>query len=94
VNLAAQSPLDVRLMNRAAAALMLAFALLIALMGVRLLARWSAFDLQQIVVTGDSHHSNSATLRANVAPHIAGTSQSLACGVAGTPAGGTVGWRW
>jgi cell division protein FtsQ len=65
--------LDVRLMNRAAAALMLAFALLIALMGVRLLARWSAFDLQQIVVTGDSHHSNSATLRANVAPHIAGT---------------------
>jgi len=71
--MAANPPIDVRLMNRATAALLLAFGIIIALTGVRLLARWSAFDLQQIIVTGDSQHSNSATLRANVAPRIAGT---------------------
>ena len=60
-------------MNVSAALLLVVFAVLAIVAGIRTLARWSAFDLQQIIVTGDSRHSNSATLRANVAPRITGT---------------------
>ena len=73
MNTVANKPLDIRLMNLSAMALLAVFAVMVVVAGIRSLARWSAFDLQQIVVTGDSRHSNSATLRANVAPRISGT---------------------
>ena len=73
MNTLAAKPLDVRLMNMSALVLLLVFAVGAALAGVRWMARWSAFDIQRITVTGDTHHSNPATLRANVAPRIAGT---------------------
>jgi cell division protein FtsQ len=73
MNAAAPRPLDVRLMNMTLVVLLLTFAALGALAGVRWLARLSAFDIQGITVVGDTRHSNSITLRANVAPRIAGT---------------------
>ena len=73
MNAVANKPMDIRLMNTGAALLLVVFAGMAIVTGIRTLARWSAFDLQQIVVTGDSRHNNSATLRANVAPRIAGT---------------------
>ena len=69
----AAAPMDIRLMNLAALVLGLVF---VAMGGVTL-ARWisrlSVFDIHAITVLGDSRHNNSVTLRANVAPRIAGT---------------------
>lgn len=70
---AAIRPLDVRLMDMASLALSLAFAGLVLVWSARGLMRWSGFDIQGITVVGDTRHSNSMTLRANVAPRIAGT---------------------
>lgn len=67
------TPMDVKLMNLAVAALVLVFVVLCAQAAVRSVSRASAFDIRGITVTGDSHHNNSLTLRANVAPRIAGT---------------------
>jgi cell division protein FtsQ len=67
------TPLDVKLMNIMAYALMLGFAILL----VGSVAIWAAghkvFALQGITVTGDVSHSNAVLLRANVAPRLSGT---------------------
>lgn len=67
------TPLDVKLMNRTVAVLVLVFVALCAVAAVRSVSRAHAFDIQGITVTGDTRHNNSLTLRANVAPRIAGT---------------------
>ena len=66
-------PLDIRLMNQAMAGLLLVFAGLCALHAVRAFSRLAVFDIQGISVNGDTRHNSSVTLRANVAPRIAGT---------------------
>jgi cell division protein FtsQ len=66
-------PVDIKLMNLACAALVLVFVVLCAMATVRSVSRARAFDIQGITVIGDSRHNNSLTLRANVAPRIAGT---------------------
>jgi cell division protein FtsQ len=65
--------MDVKLMNLAFAVLVLVFVALCALAAVRSVSRAHAFDIQGITVKGDTGHNNSLTLRANVAPRIAGT---------------------
>ena len=66
-------PMDVKLMNMTASALFVVFALLL----VGALAGWAfshpAFAVRGIAVTGDVTHNNAVTLRANVAPRLAGT---------------------
>lgn len=65
-------PTDVRLMNAAAAAL-IGLALLMALaLVVNRAVRHPVFALQGIRVEGDVRHNNALTLRANVAPRLAG----------------------
>ena len=66
-------PLDVKLMNMSVAALVLVFVVLCGVAAVRWISRLSTFDIAGITVTGDTTHNNSLTLRANVAPRIAGT---------------------
>lgn len=65
-------PVDVKLMNTTASVLFAAFALLL----VAALAWWAvrhpAFAIGGIVVRGDVTHNSVATLRANVAPRLAG----------------------
>ena len=67
------TPLDVRLMNFTAWALMLAFVALGAFTAGRWLARLPQFDIRRITVTGEVSHNNVVTLRANVAPRLTGT---------------------
>ncbi len=67
------TPVDVKLMNLTVAVLVLVFVGLCAIAAVRVFTRATAFDIQGITVTGDTRHNNSVTLRANVAPRIAGT---------------------
>lgn len=66
-------PFDVKLMNLTASALFMAFALMV----VGALTAWAAqhkvFAIGGIEVTGEVTHNNAATLRANVAPRLAGT---------------------
>jgi cell division protein FtsQ len=66
-------PLDVKLMNMSVAALVLVFVVLCGVAAVRWVSRLNVFDITGITVTGDTTHNNSLTLRANVAPRIAGT---------------------
>jgi cell division protein FtsQ len=66
-------PLDVKLMNMSVAALVLVFVVLCGVAAVRWISRLSTFDIAGITVTGDTTHNNSLTLRANVAPRVAGT---------------------
>jgi cell division protein FtsQ len=73
MKLQAATPLDVKLMNLAVAVLVLVFVVLCASAAVRAFSRARAFDIQGITVAGDTRHNNSVTLRANVAPRIAGT---------------------
>jgi cell division protein FtsQ len=65
-------PADVRLMNITASVLFVAFALLL----VAALGWWAVrhpiFAIGGIVVQGDVAHNSAATLRANVAPRLAG----------------------
>lgn len=70
---AVATPLDVKLMNLTVAVLLSVFVVLCAAAAARWVARWNQFDIQKITVTGDTRHNNSLTLRANVAPRIAGT---------------------
>ena len=67
------TPLDVKLMNITAYALMLGFAVLL----VSTVVAWAAgnpvFAVRGITVTGDVSHSNAVSLRANVAPRLSGT---------------------
>lgn len=70
---AVATPVDVKLMNLAVAVLVLVFAALCAVAAVRSVTRAHAFDIQRITVSGDTTHNNALSLRANVAPRIAGT---------------------
>ncbi len=66
-------PLDIRLMNALFAMLLIAFGVMVLLAGARAASRLSLFDIRGITVLGDTTHNNPPTLRANVAPRIAGT---------------------
>ncbi|TSE20099.1 Cell division protein FtsQ [Tepidimonas alkaliphilus] len=70
-------PLDVRLMNATAAAL-LALTLLAAL-GAALLAwaRHPMWTLRKVIVEGEAAHQNEVTIRALVLPHLRGTFLTL-----------------
>jgi cell division protein FtsQ len=70
---AVATPVDVKLMNLTVAVLVVVFVVLCAMATVRVVSRASQFDILGITVTGDTRHNNSVTLRANVAPRIAGT---------------------
>ena len=73
MNTAVANPLDVKLMNLTTLVLVISFCVLGALAAARWASRLAAFDIKGIVVTGDVNHNNALTLRANVAPRIAGT---------------------
>lgn len=73
MNPAVATPLDVKLMNMTAMALLLTFAILGMVAAVRWTSRLPAFDIQAISVDGQVTHNNALTLRANVAPRMSGT---------------------
>ena len=70
---AVATPVDVKLMNLAATALVLVLVVLCGLATVRAVSGAQVFDIRGITVEGDTRHNNSVTLRANVAPRIVGT---------------------
>ncbi|MDO9279722.1 MAG: cell division protein FtsQ/DivIB [Polaromonas sp.] len=65
-------PLDVRLMNNTAAAFLLLFGALSLTAVAGWLAKQPVFSLKAIHVENELAHNNAATLRANVAPKLAG----------------------
>ena len=65
-------PMDVKLMNLTASVLFAACGLLLAAAGSWWALRHPAFAIGGITVLGDTAHNNVATLRANVAPRLAG----------------------
>ena len=65
-------PLDVRLMNGLSLVLGLVFAFMLLGLAGAWLMRQSWFGLTAISVQGDLGHNNAVTLRANVAPRLAG----------------------
>lgn len=65
-------PPDVKLMNALAVFLGLVFAAMVLALAVAWLMRQSLFNLSAIAVQGDLTHNSAATLRANVAPKLAG----------------------
>lgn len=65
-------PLDIRLMNMAAAWLTALFVLLVLGGGAWWLLRHPAFAIQAITVQGDVTRNNAVTLRANVMPQLSG----------------------
>lgn len=65
-------PPDVRLMNALALVFGLVFAAMVLALVVAWLMRQSLFSLSAISVQGDVSHNNAVTLRANVAPRLAG----------------------
>jgi cell division protein FtsQ len=65
-------PLDIRLMNNTTSVFLLLFALLSLTAAAGWLARQPVFSLKAIHVENGLEHSNAATLRANVAPKLAG----------------------
>jgi cell division protein FtsQ len=67
------TPVDVKLMNMTAAALLLVFAALVLNAAASWLARLPVFDIHGISVVGDVSRNNGVTLRANVAPRMSGT---------------------
>jgi cell division protein FtsQ len=69
---AAALPVDIRFMNALSAALGLVFVLLLLVLGLSWLVRQPLFNLSAISVQGDVVHNNAVTLRANVAPRLAG----------------------
>jgi len=66
-------PLDVKLMNITASALLVVFVFLVAGVLVGWVSRHPAFAIGGISVTGDVTHNNAVTLRANVTPRLTGT---------------------
>jgi len=66
------APLDVKLMNWTASALFVGVALGALAAGAWWVLRYPGFAVARIVVHGDLVHNNAVTLRANVAPHLAG----------------------
>jgi cell division protein FtsQ len=77
MNHAVTTPLDIKLMNMTALVLFVGFVALSALATVRWMVRLPVFDIKGIVVTGEVSHNNALTLRANVAPRLAGTFYSM-----------------
>jgi cell division protein FtsQ len=65
-------PFDVRLMNITATVLFAACGVLLAVALAWWAVRHPAFAIRAIVVQGDVTHNSAATLRANVAPRLAG----------------------
>lgn len=65
-------PPDVKLMNALAVFLGLVFAAMVLALAVAWLMRQSLFNLSAIAVQGDLTHNSAATLRAHVAPKLAG----------------------
>ncbi|MES2386168.1 MAG: cell division protein FtsQ/DivIB [Pseudomonadota bacterium] len=66
------APMDVRLMNIASLLLGLAFAGMLAALGIGWLVQQNLFRLTAIKVRGDVSHNNAVTLRANVVPRLNG----------------------
>ena len=66
------APLDVRLMNWTASALFVGLSVGALAAGAWWVLRYPGFAVSRIVVQGDLVHNNVVTLRANVAPHLAG----------------------
>lgn len=65
-------PLDIRLMNMAAASLTAVFVLLVLGGGAWWLLRHPAFAIEAITVQGEVTRNNAVTLRANVMPQLSG----------------------
>jgi cell division protein FtsQ len=65
-------PLDIRLMNMAAASLLAMCMVLVLGGGAWWLLRHPAFAIQAITVQGEVTRNNAITLRANVVPHLQG----------------------
>jgi len=65
-------PLDVRLMNMAAASLLAVFVVMLLGGGAWWLVRHPVFAIQSITVQGDITRNNAITLRANVVPQLQG----------------------
>ncbi len=65
-------PLDIRLMNVTATALMGVFLVMLLATGAWWALRHPLFAISGITVQGDVAHNNALTLRANVAPRLAG----------------------
>ena len=64
--------MDVKLMNSVTGALGLVFACMVLTLAASWLMRQPLFNLSAIQVQGDLVHNNAVTLRANVAPKLAG----------------------
>lgn len=75
-------PVDVRLMNATAAILIAACAVTLVAAGAWWLVRHPVFALARITVVGDVAHNSPATLRANVAPRVAGNFFTVDLGAA------------
>ena len=67
-----EMPPDVRLMNLLSLVFGLVFSAMLLALAVAWLMRQSLFNLSAITVHGDVSHNNALTLRANVAPRLAG----------------------
>jgi cell division protein FtsQ len=65
-------PQDIRFMNALTVTFSLVFLAMLIALAVSWLMRQSLFNLSAIVVQGDVSHNNAVTLRANVAPRLAG----------------------
>ncbi len=65
-------PSDIRLMNAVSTLFCLVFAAMALALVVAWLMRQPLFNISAIQVRGDLDHNNVVTLRANVAPHLAG----------------------
>ncbi|KRD42219.1 cell division protein FtsQ [Acidovorax sp. Root275] len=66
------TPLDVKLMNLTASVLFVGCAMAVLAAGAWWVLRYPGFAIARIVVQGELVHNNAVTLRANVAPHLAG----------------------
>ena len=72
MNPAMPAPLDVRLMNLTTSLLVTGFVLACLAAGVWWVLRNPAFSIGEITVGGDTTHNSAASLRASVAPKLAG----------------------
>ena len=66
------TPLDIRLMNVTASFMFGGGCILVLVLVVGWALRHPVFSINRIVVEGELVHNNAVTLRANVAPHLAG----------------------
>lgn len=73
MNAVASPPLDVKLMNLTAIALVAVFTVVALGLAARAVSRLPFFDIKTIAIHGDVNHSNAVTLRANVAPRLNGS---------------------